>query len=65
MYTLFICTSTFPFSYTLIGSLSDYPRFVRSDWMLSSIDQVFVEIVRFAGTQSFFLFDSGILTFFY
>ena len=31
MYTLFICTSTFFFSYTLIRSLSDNSEFVRSD----------------------------------
>jgi len=31
MYTLFICTSTFPFSYTLIKSLSDDPKFARPD----------------------------------
>jgi len=30
-YTLFICTSIFPFFYTLIGSLSDDPRFARPD----------------------------------
>jgi len=31
MYTLFICTSTFSFSYTLIRSLPDDPEFVRPD----------------------------------
>ena len=40
--------------YTLIGSLSDNLGFVHPDWILPSIDQVFVEIVRFARTLSFF-----------
>ena len=53
--------SPFLFSYTLIRSLSDDPEFACSDWMFYSIDQAFVEIVRFARTKIFFLFDSGIL----
>ena len=50
-----------PFPYTLIGSFSDDLGFAYPDWMLSIIDQVFIKIVCFVRTQSFSLFDYGIL----
>ena len=59
VYTLFICTSTFPFSYTLIGSLSDDPEFARPDWMFHLIDQVFLRSTLRKDSE--FLFDYGIL----
>ena len=49
----------FPFSYTLIGSLSDDPGFAHPDWMFDFIDQVFMS----SRTWSFLLFDSGIISF--
>ena len=48
------------FTYSL-GHFFNDPKFARPGWMLFSINQVFVEIVRFARTQSFFRFDFGIL----
>jgi len=52
------------FTHTLTRSLSDDPGFARPDiGCFVSIVQVFVEIVRFAKSWSFSLFDSGILIF--
>ena len=52
-----ICTCTFPFSYTLIGSLPDHLEFARSDIGCFISFQVFVEIVCFTRTRSFSLLD--------
>jgi len=58
---LLLCTrylyaqASSPFSYTLIGSLSDDPGFARPDWILSSIVQVFVETVHVVRIWSFSL----------
>ena len=53
MYTLFICTNTFPFSYTLIGSLSEDSEFARPDWIFYFTDQVLMSsyILRGAGVS--------------
>ena len=53
MYTLFICTSTFSFSYTLTGS-SDNSGFARPDiGCIHFIFQVFDELVASRGVWSF------------
>jgi len=62
MYTLFICTSTFPFSYTLIGSLSDDPEFARLNWMFYLIDQVVLSLYTLQRPGvSLYLLVTGIL----
>ena len=56
MYTLFICTSTSSFSYTLIKSLSEDPRFARLDIEHFILWSGFVEIVHVASSWSLYLF---------
>ena len=58
MYTVFKCTSTFPFSYTLIRSFPDDPRFARPDtgcFMLLIRCSMRLNILRGAGV-SLYLF---------
>jgi len=61
MYTLFICTNIFPFSYTLVGSLSDEPGFACPDWIcFISLTRCLLRTYTLRGVWSFSLLDSGI-----